>query len=239
MFSLSRFPIDPSRYLDKRDTSVRTVIITPSHKADVCAHLVEREHQDTYPPELSAFCAGVFMYIVRGYPGDEIEVETKDEIYRVVRDIKTEKISIVLPKCNVLYTNKREKLDDIELLLSAFSYKNYIFKLTECKNICHFSDANLRTLLRSSLGDSIDGVAAYSVKETEAFIKILLLDEGERSSKIYILLAALTAAIAKTSSQALTLTYDGGRVCVGFLHGNLLLSDEELKTFKLSAPDIG
>jgi hypothetical protein len=139
----------------------------------------------------------------------------------------------------VLYTNKEEKLDNIRVISSVFSYKNYIFKLTECKNACHFSDANFRALLRTSIGDSIDGVAAYSVSDGEAFAKSLLSDEKKRGSWLYILLSVITAAIPKAQSQSLTLTYDGGQVAAGFSCGNLILSDKELKTFKLSAPDIG
>ena len=236
VFSLSSLPSDPSQYLDRRDSSAGCVIITPSRLGDGFASCFSE--RGNIPPEISAFCAGTFLYKVRGYPNEELEIETSDGIYRVVRDQKSGIISILLPKCKVLYTNKREMLNEAEVFTSAFSYKNYIFKLVECKNVIHFSDAVLRALSRLSLGDSIDGVAVYSVKDNEVVLKTLLASEKKRECKHYIILAALTAALPRLSSGRGTLCCEGSTLDVSFSQGELLLSDKELKTFKLSAPDI-
>lgn len=238
MFSLPCFPREPSRYLDLRDSLSSTVIVTPSHTADVVAEPVPRDGKYMSSDEVTAFCAGAFLYNVRGLPSEEIEVETPGGVYRISRCSKTDKISIILPKCKVLYTKKKEIIDEIEIFVSAFSYKNYIFKVCECKNSAFFADANLRALLRSSIEDSIDGVAVYSIEKDEVLVKLLPSDMQSGSLRLYALLATATAALSRSSSKCLTLTYGGGCVCVEIRHDEILLSDKTLRMFKLSAPDI-
>ncbi len=239
VFSLSRFPAVPSRYLDTRDSTVDSVIITPSHGADVSARLVSGNGRDVTCGELPAFCAGVFLYAVRGLPSSEIEVEASDKIYRITKTLKNRKTSIILPKCKLLYANKRENVDEMETFVSSFSYKNRIFKLVECKYASHFSDANLRTLLRSSIEDSIDGVAAYSLQGSEATVKYILTDPSDASSLLNILLAVATAALSKgVFSPDLTVKYDGGKIRVTLWGDELAVSDEKMEIFTLTAPNI-
>ena len=238
MFSLPGFPTDTSRYLDTRDKSVDTVIITPSYKADVSANLVTGDGRETSEGELPAFCAGVFLYTKRGIPNEELEVESLGKIYRVIRDSKDGKIAVILPKCKVLYTSKKESVNEIEIFTSAYSYKNYIFKLAECENSRHFADTGLRTVLRNALGDSIDGVAAYSVEKNEASVKFLLAEPQNVGCRLYIFLAIATAVLSKHPCDSLTVKYDGCRLCVKSHGGELAVFDETLEIFTLSLPDI-
>ena len=191
VFSLPEFPRDPSLYLDKRNENVHTVIITPSYTADVSACCLSREGVGERFCEFAAYCAGVFMYELRGLPNDCLEVETSREINKVTREQKDEFTSIILPKCKVLYSNKRENVDDTELFVSAVSFRDRIFKLVTCTNAEHFSDVALRALLRSGIGDSIDGVAAYSMDDGGADIRYLL---RESCSEFDVISAFLTVA---------------------------------------------
>ena len=107
--------------------------------------------------DIVAYSAAQFLYNVRGLPNDCIEIETPEKIYSATKSEKDGKIAVKLPKCKVLCANKRENIDGIDLNVSLVSYKNRIYKLTRCAHAEHCSDSSLRTLLRSGLGDSIDG----------------------------------------------------------------------------------
>ena len=239
VFSLSEFPKDPSVYLDERGKGVSTVIITPSYTADVAAYCISKGGTSDHLCELAAYCAGVFMHEFRGLPNDTLDVETSKKIYKVVRGQKDGKSSVILPKCKVLYSNKREIIDETELAVSAVSFKDRIFKLVECVDAKHFSDVSLRALLRSCLGDSVDGVAAYSVEEGGAFVRYLLLDGRDECGGIFVLLTVAHAIFAKSCGmESLTLRTNKDAVSVRRFDDGLAICDERREIYVLSARDL-
>lgn len=116
------------------------------------------------------------------------------------KSVKRDKNEIILPKCKRLYANKREIVDEMPISVTAWSFKSYIFKLTKCEDAKFFSDSALRSFLRNSLGDSVDGAAAYSYAMEGVRLKYLLLNPKDELSEAYIFLAAATQVFSEKAN---------------------------------------
>ena len=116
------------------------------------------------------------------------------------KEKKSDKNEICLTKCKQIYTNKTETVDEIPILVSAWSFKNYIFKVTECKDAELFSDSSLKSFMRNSIADSIDGVAAYSLNKNKVKMRYKLLSSSDESAALYILDAVSTEIFSKCDS---------------------------------------
>ena len=115
----------------------------------------------------------------------------------VFKDKKSDKSEIYLPKCKQIYTNKTETVDEIPILVSAWSFKNYIFKVTECKDAELFSDSSLKSFMRNSIVDSIDGVEAYSIDKGKVKLRCTLLNPHDENTELYAICAASTEIFSR------------------------------------------
>jgi hypothetical protein len=213
------------------------VLITPSFTADVAVNRIS-DKMIFRNFETVAYCAARFLYDVRGLPNDELEIETPEKIYTVTRDAKSGKIFVKLPKCKQLYTNKQENIDGIALNVSAVSCKDRIYKLTRCANAEHFAHSSLRTLLRSGLGDSIDGVAAYSLNGGDVQVRCILSGDESAVSYLFILLSVASAVFEKESSlDALTVKTNSLTILAVRCGEFISVCDEKCEIYTLVAPD--
>ena len=234
---MKEFPKDKPSYSDKCDYKVETLIITPSFLADVAVNRLS-DIGETRNYEAMAYCAALFLYYVRGLPSDALEIETPEKIYTVTKEEKSGKISINLPKCKQIYTNKREKVDGMTLNVSARSYKNRIYKLVRCAHAEHFSDTSQRALLRSGIEDSIDGVIAYS-KEVGA-VKLRYVTAGKvcPSDALYVFSAVASAVFDEDFNEdKLTLKTDKLTLSAQRRGEHISLCDENYEIYTLFAPD--
>ena len=140
---------------------------------------------------------------------------------------KTRKSEIVLPKCKQLYANKRENVDGIAINVTAWSFKSYIFKLTKCENAEFFSDVSLRSFLRNSLEDSVDGVVAYSRKRDEVKVNYLLLNSKDKLSEAYALLAVATEVLSECGNGKKMLFYFNDKKITVWQKGDFLVIPKE------------
>ena len=140
---------------------------------------------------------------------------------------KTRKSEIVLQKCKQLYANKREIVDGIAINVTAWSFKNYIFKLTKCENAEFFSETSLRSFLRNSLEDSVDGVVAYSRKRDEVKVKYLLLNSKDKLSEAYALLAVATEVLSACENGKKILFYFNDKKALVRKNGDYLVLPKE------------
>ena len=226
-----------SSYIDRRDEKIKTLIITPSLVSDIAVNCIS-EKQITRDYETAAYAAARFLYNVRGLPSDSIEIETSEKIYSVTRNAKNKKTAILLPKCKVICANKAENVGVVDLNVSVFSYKNRIFKITKCARAEHFADSSLRALLRSGIGDSIDGVAAYSCFDGEVYARYLLAKSDSVSDALYLLLSVATAVFEKASvTDELKVKSDGFELSVNRCGEMLSVSDEKCDIYTLGMPD--
>lgn len=226
-----------SLYKDSRDDGVITLIITPSYVADVSVSCIS-DGGIARDYDIIAYSAAQFLYNVRGLPNDCIEIETPEKIYSATKSEKDGKVSVYLQKCKVLCAKRQENVDGIDLNVSLVSYKNRIYKLTRCAHAEHFSDSSLRTLLRSGLGDSIDGASAYSHNGDEVLVRYLLSEDASASDGLYVLLAVATAVFeGGGSTEALTVKSDNLTLSVGRCPNALSVCDEKCEIYTLNAPD--
>ena len=126
----------------------------------------------------------------------------------LVKDNKR-KNTFFAQKCKQIYANKTENVDGVSILSSAYSFKNYIFKITECENADHFSDSSLRSYMRNSITDSIDGVAAYSVEKRTVKMRYHLLNSSDKSAALFSLIAVATDVFSKYDFRKMTVIMSG------------------------------
>lgn len=228
---------DESLYTALLGEKSTTLVITPSTVADVKVNCLSRK-EISLGYEVMAYCAAQFLFTARGLPSDSVDIETPEKIYTVCKDLKSGKITFDLPKCKQLYANKSEIVDGIQLKVSARSYKDRIFKLIRCADAEHFADASLRSVLRSGIEDSFDGVAAYSLKEGALRVRYLLSARGALSDTIYILSAVATSVFeGEGRSDTLKVKTDNLSVTFRVSGDSLALCDDKSEVYTLFAPD--
>ena len=152
--------------------------------------------------------------------------------------MKNGKITFNLPKCKQLYANKSEIVDGIQLKVSARSYKDRIFKLIRCADADHFADTSLRSVLRSGIEDSFDGVAAYSLRDCAVRVRYLLSSRGVLSDTIFILSAVATSVFEGDGrGDVLQVKTDNLSVTFRVSGDSLALCDDKSEVYTLFAPD--
>lgn len=232
VFSFNEKQEDITKFLDKRDKNVKAVFLYPSEKADVSIESYLSNGEKFYGYELSSIAASIFITEVRGLPLDEVSVETPCGIFEIKRVGSLLKYGIVLEKCKLIYTNKPVYVDEIEALVTAFSYKNNIYRATKCENLSLFDTNYLNSLLLSNGEGCIDGAIVYSQEGNNIDMRCCFIDE--RPSDVIYSAIGVAQLVPKKDNGLINIAHSPrSRLFVMFCDGRAVLGVNDYEVYTL------
>ena len=178
----------------------RRLLLLPSLSADARAVICEPAdgHLSDAPPLSAALAAARFLVEVRGLPLDECEIETNENVYRILFSENDGKCEILTDKCKYKLSKTQVFCYGVDLQLENFSDGFSEVLLLRCEDEERVNDEALQAI-SLSFHDRPRTVAAVRRSEGELFVRCFSpsdeSDEAVRCAVAAVLSTAVGAGV--------------------------------------------